>query len=156
MYAHGGEKTRWMDIINVKTQEITLFLKRYLLSYFFKNFLQWRKSYSLKIFLKVAFALCCLFMYCFENFKVAERGQLYSKQNLQPNGSLTVSTFSFTVGDTILNSSCPYDFNHSNFWKHNPLSPLFYSIKRLSLQVNEQILWVLEPRKCWITGQIAH
>lgn len=92
----------------------------------------------------------------FRKLNSAESSQLYSKQNLQPNGFLTASTFSFTLGDTALNSSCPYDFNHSGFWNHNPLSPLFYSIKKLSLEANEQILWVLEPRNCWITGQIAH
>lgn len=59
----------------------------------------------------------------------AESGQLYSKQNLQPNGFLTVSASSFTLGNTTPNSSCPYDFNHSGFWNHNPLSPLFYSLK---------------------------
>lgn len=77
---------------------------------------------------------------------------MYSRQNLQPNGFLTVSTFSFTLGDTTLNSSCPQDFNHSCFWNHNPLSPLFYAIRELSLEANEQILWVLEPRKGWVTG----
>lgn len=59
----------------------------------------------------------------------AESGHLYSKQNLQPSGFLTVGTFSFTLGDTIRNSSCPYDFNHSSFCNHNPPSPLFYSLK---------------------------
>lgn len=45
----------------------------------------------------------------------AESGHLYSKQNIQPSGFLTVSTSLSTLGDTILNSSCPYDCNHSSF-----------------------------------------
>lgn len=151
--------TRWLDTLNVKTQEIICFLQRYLFSDIFQIFFNEEKSYFFKIrfsFFNVGFAQCGLSRALPKTLNLAESGQSYSKQNLQPDGFLTASTFSFTLGDTILNSSCVYDFNHRRFWNHNPLSPSSYFIKKLSLQANEQISQVLEPRKCWIMGQRAY
>lgn len=126
---NGGVEIKWKGIQKVKTQDIIYLLFIDIYFHVFSKFSSMKKNviFSSTILKKNLVLLHVVYSHTLpKTLNSAESGQLYVNKIYSPVAFWQQALF--YPHWVTQNSSCPYDFNHSSFWNHNPLSPLFYSI----------------------------